>query len=114
MSDKIDINSAEVGELTQLPGVNKTIAYNIVNHRDRHGLFTVWEELEAVKEFPVSALSQIRERAELRAPAGEENFHPPHRAKHEELEKKNAAVEKQTRGYTKGTRPTRRPDHKVA
>jgi len=110
MPDKIDINAANVGDLTQLPGINKTIAYNIVNHRERHGLFTVWEELEAVKDFPVQKLKEIRERAELLAPPGDENFHPPHRARHEELENKNAEVEKQTRGYTKEIRATRRPD----
>lgn len=64
-TDKIDLNAAAPQQLTQLPGIAKNIAYNIVNHRDRHGLFTSWEELAAVKEFPVEKLDQIKERALL-------------------------------------------------
>lgn len=69
MAEKIDINSAPVRILTQLPGVAKNVAYNIVNHRNRHGFFTAFEELAEVKDFPIGRLDQVRERAVLIQPA---------------------------------------------
>jgi predicted nucleic acid-binding OB-fold protein len=63
--NKIDINSAGAGILTQLPGIAKNTAYKIINHRQRHGLFTAWEELAEVKDFPIEKLEAIKERAEL-------------------------------------------------
>ena len=45
MPAKINVNTASPKELTQLPGIAKNMAYRIVNHRDRHGFFTHWEEL---------------------------------------------------------------------
>src|SRR6185312_7720196 len=44
MSDIINLNTASAKELTQLPGVAKNVAYNIVSHRNRHGYFTHREE----------------------------------------------------------------------
>jgi Helix-hairpin-helix motif len=108
--NKIDLNSANVGELTQLPGINKTIAYNIVNQRERHGLFTAWEELRQVKDFPIDRLQEIRERAELRAPAGEENFGPPRHIKQQSSQEAQAELGKRNLGYTGEMRSTRRPD----
>lgn len=100
---KIDINSASVKELTQLPGIAKNTAYHIVNHRVRHGLFTNWEELAEVKNFPVEKLEQIRSRAELICE--DEGFRPPRHLKTGHLER----VHKKTGGYTKALRATRRP-----
>ena len=68
-SSKISINTADTKELTQLPGIAKNLAYRIVNHRNRHGFFTHWEELTEVKEFPVEALDRIKQRATLECPA---------------------------------------------
>jgi competence ComEA-like helix-hairpin-helix protein len=62
-SCKISINTASTKELTQLPGIAKNLAYRIVNHRNRHGFFTHWEELIEVKEFPAEALDRIKQRA---------------------------------------------------
>jgi competence ComEA-like helix-hairpin-helix protein len=62
-SSKISINTASTKELTQLPGIAKNLAYRIVNHRNRHGFFTHWEELIEVKEFPAEALDRIKQRA---------------------------------------------------
>jgi hypothetical protein len=64
-SEKIDLNAAAPRQLTQLPGIAKNTAYNIVNYRDRHGLFTSWDELTAVKEFPVEKLDLIKQHATL-------------------------------------------------
>jgi helix-hairpin-helix protein len=99
---RIDINSAGVAELTQLPGIAKNTAYNIVNHRQRHGLFTAWEELVEVKDFPTARLSQIKLRAELKLPEEARSARAVTRAHLERLRKKPA-------GYTKASRSSRRP-----
>ena len=41
----LNLNSATAKEPTQVPGVASNVAYRVVNHRKRHGLFTHWEEL---------------------------------------------------------------------
>lgn len=103
--NKIDINSAAVRQLTQLPGIAKNMAYNIVNHRERHGLFTYWEELKEVKDFPVEKLELIKTRAELIG--NDEGFGPPHHiSSHHHVER----VRKKTGAHTKAIRATRRPD----
>lgn len=95
---KIDLNSASVGELTQLPGVAKNVAYKLINHRERHGLFTAWEELERVKEFPYERLKEIKVRAELRCPPGEECVEP------RKVKRVPQQTKKPTQGYTKDRR----------
>jgi competence ComEA-like helix-hairpin-helix protein len=70
MTTTISINTATVKELTQLPGIAKNLAYRIVNHRNRHGYFTHWEELLEVREFPAGALDQVKQRANISPPAG--------------------------------------------
>lgn len=109
MAEKIDINSAPASELTQLPGIAKNVAYNIVNHRTRHGFFVTWDEFAEVKDFPVHRLEEIRERAVLTQPAENrptETVPAPRRLKHEHVPE----VRKQNKGYTKAMRSTRRPD----
>jgi len=108
MADKIDINSAPVTELTQLPGVSKDIAYNIVNHRARHGFFVSFEELRMVKGFPVEKLEAVRERAVLVQPAEDRPGEtvPPSR----NLEKRIESRKTGTEAYTNDMRATRRPD----
>jgi competence ComEA-like helix-hairpin-helix protein len=107
MSTAININTATVKELTQLPGIAKNLAYRLVNHRNRHGYFTHWQELLEVKEFPADALDKIKQRANILPPAGilKEEF-GPRRVKAEHLEK----AKKKTKGYTKAIRATRTPD----
>src|SRR5690242_715381 len=61
----IDLNSASVSTLTQLPGIAKNMAYRIVNYRDKHGPFSSWEEVERIKEFPRERLEEIKLRAIL-------------------------------------------------
>jgi competence ComEA-like helix-hairpin-helix protein len=100
---RINVNTAGVGELTQLPGIAKNTAYNIVNHRQRRGLFTNWEELAQVKEFPVAKLEQIKLRAALTFE--DEGFRPPRHVKPNHMERGR----KKTGGYTRAMRATRRP-----
>jgi competence ComEA-like helix-hairpin-helix protein len=107
MTEIINLNTASAKELTQLPGVAKNVAYNIVSHRKRHGYFTHWEELLEVKEFPPAALDRLKERATLLPIDGvrPEEF-GPRRIKAEHLQREA----KKPRGYTKAIRSTRNPD----
>ncbi len=107
MAAIINLNTASAKELTQLPGVGKNVAYNIVNHRKRHGYFTHWEELLGVKEFPERALEELKKRATLFPIDGvrPEEF-GPRRIKPEHLQRKA----KKPKGYTKALRSTRSTD----
>jgi competence ComEA-like helix-hairpin-helix protein len=106
-SSKISINTADTKELTQLPGIAKNLAYRIVNHRNRHGFFTYWEELTEVKQFPAEALDRIKQRATLECPADvKEGGAGPRRLKPTHLEE----IKKKPKGYTKAIRATRSAD----
>lgn len=107
MPTTMNINTASVKELTQLPGIAKNLAYRLVNHRKRHGFFTHWEELLEVREFPADALDKIKQRANILPPAGilKEEF-GPRRIKASQIEK----VTKKPKGYTKAIRSTRSSD----
>jgi hypothetical protein len=107
--DRIDLNTAPVQLLTQLPGVSKDIAYNIVRHRERHGWFTAWEELTAVPQFPTDRLQEIQERAFLSCPENrpgqtQTECLPPRHLSEEKLKHKPSGTE----GYTKHLRAGRR------
>jgi hypothetical protein len=101
----IDLNTAGVGILTQLPGISKDIAYRIVNHRKRHGWFTAWEELLEVKDFPAKRLVEIKSRATLSCPDEPGSCTPPRH-----LEKHLIEAKKKPEGYTRSIRTTRRPE----
>jgi competence ComEA-like helix-hairpin-helix protein len=103
VNEKIDINTAPVGELTQLPGIAVNMARAIVNHRQRHGFFSVVEELAEVKHFPVERLPEIRERVILTQLEGSP---PPRHLRTTHLHE----VQKKTSGFTKALRSTRGKD----
>lgn len=107
MAEAINLNTAKPKELTQLPGIAKNVAYNIVNHRKRRGYFTHWEELLEVKEFPEKALDEIKKRARLLPIEGvrPEEF-GPRRIRKQHLDR----AAKKSKGYTKAIRSTRNPD----
>ena len=108
MPDKINLNTANTKELTQLPGIAKNIAYRIVRHRSRHGLFTQWQELLEVKEFPAAALERIKQRATLDPPPDIKpvDFVGPRRIKPSHI----TEITKETKGYTKRARATKRQE----
>jgi len=106
MQPKININTAPPKQLTQLPGIAKNLAYRIVAHRDRHGLFTHGHELLEVKDFPAETLDDIKKRAPLTIPGEVEQGTSPRRLRAEDIER----TRKKTRGYTEEIRTTRRAD----
>ncbi len=103
----MNLNTATAKELTQLPGVSKNVAYNIVNHRKRHGYFTHWEELLTVKDFREDVLDDFKERATLLPIEGvrPEEF-GPRRVKPKHI----AGSTKKPKGYSKAIRSSRTPD----
>lgn len=107
MPSTVNLNTASPKELTQLPGIAKNVAYNIVNHRKRHGYFTAWEELSEVKEFPEEALDKVKRRATLLPIDGirPEEF-GPRRVKKTHLKREL----RKPKGYTKAIRSTRASD----
>ena len=100
---KLDINTADAKLLTQLPGVAKNLAYKIVNHRNRHGYFTRWEELAEIKGFPAEKLEEVKAAAVLGCP-DEDCSGPRHVRPHLRETRKKPA------GYTKAIRSTRMSD----
>ena len=56
----ININTASVEELAQLPGVGKTIAGRIVRHREKSGLFRRVDELLVIRGISAKKLAALR------------------------------------------------------
>lgn len=67
LKNQIDLNSAGVALLTQLPGVAKNAAYDIVNYRTLHGGFARWEDLQKITSLSkgTKKLEAIKARAFL-------------------------------------------------
>jgi competence protein ComEA len=57
----VNINTADTGELTSLPGIGTSKATAIVNHRSEHGLFATVDELTSVRGIGPSVLEKIRD-----------------------------------------------------
>lgn len=56
----VNINTATVEELAQLPGVGEVIARRIVRHREKSGKFRTVEELLVVRGISRKKLDQLR------------------------------------------------------
>jgi DNA uptake protein ComE-like DNA-binding protein len=57
--DKININKASIEELSQLIYINKSLAFNIIDYRDKNGSFASFQELSNVDAFPTEKLDRI-------------------------------------------------------
>jgi competence protein ComEA len=61
----IDLNSASLAELGNLPGVGVRAAERIVAHRERHGPFASVADLAAVEGFDQHRISRLAPRAKV-------------------------------------------------
>jgi hypothetical protein len=106
MPAKINLNTAQPKQLTQLPGIAKNLAYRITAHRKRHGYFTHWDELLEVREFPPDALEALRARATLEVPGIPKGDFGPRRLKPGHVESEG----KRPKGNTGAVHSTRNSD----
>lgn len=63
--DQVDLNRAGVEELQSLPGVGPVMAERIVAHRNEHGRFATFDDLEAVSGIGPSLRARIEAVARL-------------------------------------------------
>jgi competence ComEA-like helix-hairpin-helix protein len=61
----VNINTASLEELMQLPGVGRRAATRIVEHRDRHGPFGSLDELAAIDGFHQERIQRLADQAEI-------------------------------------------------
>jgi len=57
----VDLNSADVGTLRQLPGVGPNLAARIVDHREKNGPFAKVDDLKAVHGVGPATLERLRQ-----------------------------------------------------
>jgi len=57
---RLDLNRAGSAELQQLPGVGPVLANRIVSHRNLHGRFDKYEDLDDVKGIGAKMLEKLR------------------------------------------------------
>ncbi|MGM0380508.1 MAG: ComEA family DNA-binding protein [bacterium] len=64
--DKININQADQEKLQTLPGISRSIAGDIVKHRQKHGKFNNLDELKAIKGIGRITVISLKKQATAR------------------------------------------------
>ena len=60
MQEKVNINSASIDEIAQIPGVGQTTARSIVDFRDKHGKFRTLDDLARVQQLKPEHVNVLR------------------------------------------------------
>jgi competence protein ComEA len=68
-TEKVNINTATVEQLTALPGVGPTLAARIVEHREKAGQFGSAQELMNVKGIGEKSFQKIEPYVTVKAPS---------------------------------------------
>ena len=68
-TEKVDLNTATVEQLTALPGVGPTLAARIVEHREKAGQFSSPEELMNVKGIGEKNFQKIEQYVTVETPS---------------------------------------------
>ncbi len=63
--EMININTANADDLDSLPGIGKTLAENIMNYRDEHGLFQSTDQLLEVDGIGPKKFDDIKDKITL-------------------------------------------------
>lgn len=65
---RLNVNLADAGELTELPGIGEVLAQRIIDYREEHGPFASMEELVQVSGVGERTLERLREFAAVSDP----------------------------------------------
>lgn len=65
--NKVDVNTASIEQLAELPGVGWEMAQNIIAYREIHGAFSSVYDLSEVPGIAPSTIDELRERVEFQA-----------------------------------------------
>jgi competence ComEA-like helix-hairpin-helix protein len=63
---KIDVNTASIEELAELPGIGDLLAQNVVAYRETYGDFTSIDDLSNIAGIGPSTIDELRGRVEFR------------------------------------------------
>ncbi len=73
---KVDLNTATVQQLQQVPGIDRTLAQNIVAFRDANGPFSSVDDLARVKGMNQQKLDSLRNYVTVKGPSGAQQGSP--------------------------------------
>jgi competence ComEA-like helix-hairpin-helix protein len=65
--EKVDLNTASMDELAELPGIGDLLAQNIVAHREAYGEFSNLDDLSRVAGIGPSTIDDLRGQVEIKA-----------------------------------------------
>lgn len=67
---RLDLNTATEEELARIPGVGRSLARKLVEARQSRGIFTSWDDVDAVSGVGAARLETLRAATHLSASAG--------------------------------------------